>query len=231
MSRFIGVCRAKRASNARTRSVADPGARGGFRVLASLIGRVKFLPSSRVAELVLFRCRGHLWPRLQTEISGSRKRVKRERGEDLRTVSGCPPSQAGAQPRGPGRENRHDPGQPRTHRGRATAKHRDVEAACGCARCGALGRRGATPCDRGPGFGTGDPGRSSLRRSWHLGGRGIFRHPGRRSVSGVAPGLVRCAGRSSGNRRGGARGEPKAKEESGDKEARDEERHPGRSCE
>jgi hypothetical protein len=182
--------------------------------------------------MVLFRCRGHLSPRLLTEISsGSWKRIKRERGEDLRMVSGYPPSQAGAQPRGPGRENRHEPGQPRTHRGRATAKHRNVEAACGCARCGALERRGATPCDRGPDSGGGDPGRSSLRRYWHLGRRGIFRHPGRRSVSGDAAGLVRYARRSSGNHPRGAREEPEGKGESRDKEARDEDLLRGGSCE
>jgi hypothetical protein len=37
--------------------------------MASLIGLVKFLPPRRVAELLVFCCRGHLSPRLLTEIS------------------------------------------------------------------------------------------------------------------------------------------------------------------
>ena len=74
----------------------------------------------------------------------------------------------------------------------------------------------ATPCERGPRSGAGDPDRSSLGWPWHWGGQAILGHRRRLSVPAVAQGRVRSASRCSGSRRGGAR------EESEDKEDREE---------
>jgi hypothetical protein len=191
-------------------------------------------------EKVVFGCRGHRSPRLLTEIGGSGEKIRQERREGLGAAGRCPPSRAGAQPRGPGRETRHEPGPRRPHRGRTIAKPRDVEPACDCTRHGVRDRRPvttgadsesrrgwATPCDRGPDSGAGDPGRSARGRCPRVwGGRASFRCRRRCSIAAVAPGRVRRAGPSSGIRWRNARDEWEEKEESEGKDAREEASHP-----